>query len=177
MVEKAVAFWNKTLKAQGTAFRLGPIVKVNETVPEHELSALSGMVVGRVGSSVNIAAIFSETKAADSGDILIYLGNTSFISFAGPFGQASKRVVGIRTMSAPPLSLPNVAQNVITHELGHAIGVGHNADASSLMCGRPSSCRPDAFMSSEEKLFPLTEIEYSQLQNMYPSTWKATDER
>ena len=176
-VEKALAFWNKTLEAQGTSFRLGPIVKVNETVPEQELAALSDMVVGRAGRTVNAPAIFSETMAANSGDILIYLGNTPFVSFAGPFGPASKRVVGIRTMSVPPLSLPNVAQNVITHELGHSIGVGHNADASSLMCGRPSSCRPDAFMSSEEKLFPLTEIEYGQLQNMYPSTWKAIDQK
>lgn len=46
-----------------------------------------------------------------------------------------------------PLTLANVARNVIAHELGHAIGLGHNNDAAKLMCGRPAPCRPDVFRS------------------------------
>jgi hypothetical protein len=67
-----------------------------------------------------------------------------------------------------PLRLPNVARNVIAHELGHALGLGHNSDLAMLMCGRPASCRPDAFMSPDEHFFPLTAAERATLLALYP---------
>jgi hypothetical protein len=54
------------------------------------------------------------------------------------------------------MSLPNVPRNVIAHELGHAIGLGHNSDPAMLMCGRPASCRPGLFASQTPHYFPLS---------------------
>ena len=106
------------------------------------------------------------------GDITVFLSQSEFVSFTGPFDASSKRVVGIRGTSFPPMTLPNVARNVITHELGHAIGLGHNSDPAMLMCGRPAPCRPALFKSDQPRLFPLTDAEKHQLITMYPSKSK-----
>jgi hypothetical protein len=39
------------------------------------------------------------------------------------------------------------------------------------MCGRPASCRPDAFEASTPKMFPLSGDERSQLLDLYPRNW------
>lgn len=168
-IEKAVAFWNRTLEEQGTNFRIGRILKLQDSVPDTELAALSNAVVGRTG----IKVVVPDALTTPNGDILIYLGGAAFVSFVSPFSDNGKRVVGIRNIYGPPMNMPNVALNVITHELGHALGIGHNTDETTLMCGRPASCRPDAFFSTQEKLFPLSALENTQIQTMYPATWKA----
>jgi hypothetical protein len=96
-----------------------------------------------------------------------------FISFTARRAALNKAVVAIKDHRSFPLTLPDVARNVIAHELGHAIGLSHNADPTRLMCGRPAPCRPDLFASDHPTYFPLTEAEKAELQQMYPSSWRA----
>jgi hypothetical protein len=84
-------------------------------------------------------------------------------------GALNKAVVAI-----PDSLLANVARNLIAHSLGMVIGLSHNPDPTTLMCGRPAPCRPDLFASDHPKYFPLTEADRVNLQQMYPKGWQAS---
>jgi len=163
-VDEAVAYWNRTLQEIGSGFRLGTVTQVVRPIPEEALQQMSTSVVGRRPRTADFPATLRDLP----GDITIFLAGSEFVSFASPFNESGKRIIGIRGASFLPMNLPNVPRNVIAHELGHAIGLGHNSDPAMLMCGRPAPCRPALFRSDQPRMFPLTGTEKSWLLTMYP---------
>ena len=163
LVDEAIAYWNRVFEEVGSPFRLPAATRNTLPIPEHALQEMSDAIVsGRRPVPV------PEALRSLPGDLTIALAQSAFISFAGPFDPDGKRVVGIRSSDSWPLTMPNVARNVIAHELGHAIGLRHNADPAKLMCGRPAPCRPPDFASRRPHIFPLTEDERRALLRMYP---------
>jgi putative tryptophan/tyrosine transport system substrate-binding protein len=164
LVADAVAFWNKTFAQLGTPFRLGALTQVVGTIPVEDLKTLSSLKP--TPESLNRIA----------GNIVVVLsGSSEFLSFTSSRREAlNKVVVAIKDYRSFPFTLPNVARNVIAHELGRAIGLSRNADPTTLMCGFPASCRPPLFASDRAKYFPLTEAEKAELEQMYPKTWQAS---
>jgi putative ABC transport system substrate-binding protein len=162
LVGDAVAFWNDTFAELGSPFRLGTLTQVIGAIPVEDLKTLSSFAVTP-----------PESLKQTAGNIVVALSEGDFISFAARWAALDKAVVAIRDYHSFPLTLPNVARNVIAHELGQVIGLPHNADPTTLMCGRPASCRPDLFASDHPKYFPLTETEKAELRRMYPKSWQA----
>jgi len=108
-------------------------------------------------------------KLADTpGDIVVLLTHADLISFSVRWRSGSKGVVAIRRADIPPLSRPNTVRNVVAHELGHVLGLNHNTDSTTLMCGRPASCRPIAFVSDSARFFPLTKEDERWIESRWP---------
>lgn len=153
-VREAIEFWNRTFRELKSPFRLGKVTWVTGSVPGDDARSLRHQALERY-----------------PGDVLIVLSNATFVSFTAHVGN--RVVVGIKNGNTWPLSLPNVLRNVVTHELGHVVGLGHNSDPELLMCGRPASCRPDAFASATSRIFALSEEERNRLMRSYPGGRKA----
>ncbi len=162
-VEEAVAFWNRELARMGASARLGPVRVARGSVPDDVLRDLS-----RAVSDGRRVRGLGEWADSSPEPILIVLSGADLMSFAVPERGGSGGFVVLRRADIPPLSLPNVARNVVAHELGHLLGLPHNANPRSLMCGRPAPCRPDAFASGEERFFPLTVEDEESLRESYP---------
>ena len=168
-VREAVLFWNARLRELGSGFALGPVSTSAQAVPEAALQAMSALVLAGAAGPGNAPQALRDLP----GGLTVVLGDSAFVSFAGPFIAHSKRVVGIHGLEHPPMRLPNVARNVIAHELGHAIGLLHGNDPGMLMCGRPAACRPAEFASDVARLFPLSDNDRRILLQLYPPSWAA----
>lgn len=166
LVREAVDFWNVTFARLGSPFRLGPVTHFAGTIAADELVMRSNAVLGGARGMA-----IPDAVARANGDLIVAVGSASFISFAERWPQWSKALVAIKGARFFPFTLPNVARNVIAHEIGHAIGLNHNADATKLMCGRPASCTPEAFAAPTPRYF-LTEGEKVFLQTIYPADWR-----
>src|SRR2546427_9414691 len=118
LVHEAVDFWNRTFAELGTPFRLGPVNSRIGAIPAEELAAISRAVLDRRGRAPGAPQSVLQVP----GDIVVALSDGEFISFATRWLGEQKRLVAIKSERSPPLTLPNVARNVIAHELGHALG-------------------------------------------------------
>lgn len=167
LTRQAVAYWNTQLGEIGSSFRFGRIL----TAP---------LASGDAQYAHNRSRAMLENRDYGPermphhirrycGHVVIILANNNFVSFAAGSRSYGLGIVAIKGARFNPFHLPNVTQNVIAHELGHILGLSHNADPRMLMCGRPSSCRPDAFQAQTPRFFPLTDFERERLQQKYPN--------
>jgi hypothetical protein len=162
---EAIGYWNREFRRLGRQISFDSATVAPDTIPDELLRATSGEVMfGRGPATSRLQARLADTPA----DVVIALSRTDLISFSVRWRANSRGVVGIRRSDIPPLSLPNTVRNVIAHELGHVLGLDHNDDPATLMCGRPAPCRPAAFASDSARFFPLTPADERRLQKRWP---------
>lgn len=170
LIDEAIEYWNEVFARIGTPFRLGKAQHVAGAISDSYAAKLSDAVLNRGPQPETPEEVRRWGRR-----LIIAATGAPIVSFAARLADQRGSLIGLRSLAAAPMGLPNVARNVIAHEIGHALGLGHNNDAAKLMCGRPANCRPDAFQSGERRFFPLTDEEIETLGRIYPKDWKPSD--
>jgi hypothetical protein len=166
-VHEARDFWNAELLKLGSSFRLGAVIQVGghldvkEFHPEFRRAPPNPFSLPEVLRRVD-------------GDVIVALSDDSFYAFTLGWLSPRKILVGIQNEQTHPLTMPNGPANVVAHELGHVIGLGHNENPNALMCGSSPWC---LFDCPREGFLPLTDHEKTRLIEMYPPTWQETPRR
>ena len=110
-----------------------------------------------------------ELEAAP-GTLVIAMSEGDFNPFSA-FPHPGRPVVTVISRYKGTLEQPDVARNVIAHELGHAIGLKHNDDPTALMCGWPNRCPGNFDLFSRRSFIGPTSSERAYLMGLYPATW------
>jgi hypothetical protein len=111
LVRDAIAFWNQTLGELRSGFRLGAVAWQDGSVPDDLIVALSESTLK------GMKRPFPERLGSIPGEIVVALSDADFISFSMHW-SIRKGLVAIKSGRVYPLTLPNVARNVVAHELG-----------------------------------------------------------
>ena len=161
----AVRFWNDTFLSLGSPFHFGQVTHIAEAVPHAELRRRSDS-----GKPFDWSAGWYDLPprvAQVQGDVIVALSDGPDSAATSSVSPRKVLVVirAFRTYQTSPPTTLNGAQDTIAHELGHAIGLDHNNDPTSLMC---SPCR----FREREGMSPLTDDERALLLKMYPPSWQ-----
>jgi hypothetical protein len=162
-VKEAVAHWNDELAELGASMRFGPVTRSDGPRPDEDtLRAISDNTI----SSSWFGGGMPDLHPYHA-DVVIFLATSDLISVGFAPHRNRPGMIILREADDPPLSMSNVARNVVAHELGHVLGLSHNDDRALLMCGRPASCRPFVYRSPELRWFPLSDEEKAYLKRRF----------
>ena len=147
---EAIAFWNDRLAELGVETRFAEPRVVVESPVERAVENYARQVAQR---ATRLPAGDAEPPPPAAlvdldADVVLLLSRQDILSFAWPLPRVSppRYLVVIRRVRGPYRTDPMVTKHVVAHELGHALGLDHNAEPHTLMCGpcQPLTAEPDA---------------------------------
>lgn len=147
---EAVAFWNDRLAELGVETRFAEPRVVVESPVERAVENYARQVAQRATRLPAGDAEPPPPAALDDlgADVVLLLSRQDILSFAWPLPRVlpPRYLVVIRRVRGPYRTDPMVTKHVVAHELGHALGLDHNAEPHTLMCGpcQPLTAEPDA---------------------------------
>jgi hypothetical protein len=165
---EAIAFWNGTLSDLRLTPRLHEVEVIVASPASRPFETYTRDIWRLAGRDVPAEAHPKPPAelVALAGDIVVFFSKQRFFSFAWPFGGRERFFISISTDTAAPLNYPNVSRNVIAHEFGHALGLRHNGNTRTLMCG---PCESLLYWSDTSLFFPLTPEEVARLLALHGS--------
>lgn len=167
MALDAIAFWNDVLAELDLNVRLveeihvaSPVTRALENYAR-SISQRAGRLRGGPGEPD------APAEVTDFGvEAVLLLSRQDLMSFAWPLPRRPGHFVAIEEDRAAMAVNPNIARNVIAHELGHTLGLRHNRDPTTLMCG---PCRTHELAVDRPEYMRLTERDRRRLVERHAS--------
>ena len=163
----AIAFWNETFTELKLDLRLGtPDVVTGVPRAVETYARLIALRAGRLPVPEDLEpSVPMELKQLDA-EIVLVLSRQNIMSYAWrlPRIDSGRHLVVIRQVRGLDRGDPMVSRHVIAHELGHTLGLLHNEDPHTLMCG---PCQPLTAESDERGFLPLTGDERNALREWH----------
>jgi hypothetical protein len=165
-IHQARNFWNAELSKIRTLFSLGPV------------KYMTGDLRVKDFRRPFTARDLPEPLRAIDGDIIVALSDGPFEAFTNVWISPLKVLIQFQSddtypMTSPntwPMTTPNTAPNIVAHELGHAIGLPHNANPTALMCGLAETRCTRNYPN--QGFLPLTASDEARLAELYPPDWQ-----
>ncbi len=167
--QEAIAFWNDRFAELELGVRFDQARVVVGVPAARTLETYARQVVTR---AVQLPAGNAEPRPPSAltdltGDIVVLLSRQDIMSFTWPMPKVSppRYLVVIRQVRGAYRRDAMVTRHVVAHELGHALGLDHNAESHTLMCG---PCEPLLSETDDTGFLPLTAGERMRLRGRYP---------
>ena len=167
MALDAIAFWNDVMAELDLNVRLveklhiaSPVTRALENYAR-SISQRAGRLRGGPGEPD------APTEITDFGvQAVLLLSRQDLMSFAWPLPRYPGHFVAIEEDRTAMAVNPNIARNIIAHEIGHTLGLRHNRDPTTLMCG---PCRTHELAVDRPEYMRLTERDHRRLIERYAS--------
>ena len=167
MTFDAIAFWNGVAERLGLDLRLvGEIIIASPVTRRLETYARTiSQRAGRLRSGPGEPDAPAEVVAVEA-DVVLLLSRQDLMSFAWPIPKRHGYFIAIEADELAMAQNLNIARNIIAHEIGHSLGLVHNRDPTSLMCG---PCRTSGLGRDDAEYMRLTDGDRQRLIERYAS--------